>query len=248
MNKYIFDEEEIPYGILGQFGLTPEMIEDLPARAYIDILQGRCSPLLPITMKDDGGNTVDARTRFKLTRLDDDVDVLFLPRLNRCELGSYSEDEQESLRSGKVIVSHAPDDGSVKCFVQVDPGTNQVLYIPTPVIIRNLMGVIDAFHLCTDDIRMVQDGEPVSFRCADEIMTCGIDLTEKTGIRMIVADRAQWLSERGTDRFDSYNFGIYGCWMKDGKGNLGYVSEEDYTDEMWAEQEKAIARNIGMKR
>ena len=45
-----------------------------------------------------------------------------------------------------------------------------------------------------------------------------------------------------------YSFGIYGCWVKDSEGNLEYVHEQDYTDEIWAEQQKAIARNSGLKR
>ena len=35
MNRYKFSEEEVPYGILESFGLTREMIGDLP----VDVLQ-----------------------------------------------------------------------------------------------------------------------------------------------------------------------------------------------------------------
>ena len=45
-----------------------------------------------------------------------------------------------------------------------------------------------------------------------------------------------------------YTFGICGCWVRDEDGNLSYVHEQDYNDEIWEEQEKAIARNSGMKR
>ena len=31
MSRYKFKEDEVPYAILEQFGLTQEMIEDLPA-------------------------------------------------------------------------------------------------------------------------------------------------------------------------------------------------------------------------
>lgn len=133
MRHYEFNEDEIPYAVLGRFGLTQEMIEDLSTEAYEDILRGRRSPVLPIAVKDADGNTVHARTRFKLIRgSDGSVGIVFHPRLVRCELDRYTENEQDALRTGKAIISHAPDDPSSKCFVQIDTETNQVLYVPPP--------------------------------------------------------------------------------------------------------------------
>ena len=130
MRHYEFKEEEIPYAVLEEFGLSQEMIEDLSTGAYEDILRGRRSPVLPIVTKDTAGNAVHARTRFKLIRgMDDSVGVVFHPRLVRCDLDRYTPEEQEALRSGMAIISHAPDDGDLKCFVQVDTETNQVLWV-----------------------------------------------------------------------------------------------------------------------
>ena len=155
-----FNEEQVPYGLLGQYGLTREMVEDLPEAPYCDIMNGLLSPVLPVSVKDDEGNTISARTRFRLVRTDDGgVDVLFYPRLLRCELDSYSESEQYELRQGRVILSHAPDDADRKCFVQIDPDTNQVMYVPTPVIGRNIRNLMDRFELTTDDITLIQMGE-----------------------------------------------------------------------------------------
>ena len=36
-----FNAAEVPYGTLARFGLTPEMIEDLPKQVTDDILDGR---------------------------------------------------------------------------------------------------------------------------------------------------------------------------------------------------------------
>lgn len=47
-----FQSEELPYGILERFGLTQEMLEDLPQKAIEDILDGRRSPVLPIHVID----------------------------------------------------------------------------------------------------------------------------------------------------------------------------------------------------
>ena len=68
MRQFEFKEEEIPYAVLEQFGLSQEMVEDLSTEAYEDILRGRRSPVLPIVTTDTAGNTVRARTRFKLIR------------------------------------------------------------------------------------------------------------------------------------------------------------------------------------
>lgn len=42
-----FEEGEIPYGALEKFGLSHEMIEDLPMHVLEDIWNGRQSPVLP---------------------------------------------------------------------------------------------------------------------------------------------------------------------------------------------------------
>ena len=42
---------------------------------------------------------------------------------------------------------------------------------------------------------------------------------------------------------DKYTFGVYGCWVMDDDGNLDYVPEEEYTEELWNEQKKSAERN-----
>ena len=43
-----------------------------------------------------------------------------------------------------------------------------------------------------------------------------------------------WKRE-GKREWDKYCFGIFGCWAMDEAGNLDYVPEESYTEEMWNE-------------
>ena len=50
-----FQESEIPYGTLERFGLTQEMIEDLPVDVLQNICNGRRSPVLPITVTTEAG-------------------------------------------------------------------------------------------------------------------------------------------------------------------------------------------------
>ena len=78
-----FVESEIPYGTLERFGLTQEMIEDLPVDVLQNICNGRRSPVLPIVITAEDGETEKARTRFSLVRTPEGgVDVLFYPKLD----------------------------------------------------------------------------------------------------------------------------------------------------------------------
>ena len=51
MKRNSFEESEVPYQTLAKFGLTHEMIEDLPMHALDDISNGRPSPVLPVSME-----------------------------------------------------------------------------------------------------------------------------------------------------------------------------------------------------
>ena len=51
MKRNLFEESEVPYQTLAKFGLTHEMIEDLPMHALEDINNGRPSPVLPVSME-----------------------------------------------------------------------------------------------------------------------------------------------------------------------------------------------------
>lgn len=48
MKQVRFEFEELPYETLSQFGLTREMIEDLPMHILEELSHGRHSPVLPI--------------------------------------------------------------------------------------------------------------------------------------------------------------------------------------------------------
>ena len=248
MQPYDFALDEIPFGILQQFGLSQEMVEDLPVVVLEEICRGQVSPVLPIEVRGDDGTIVRARSRFRLVRgSDDDADVVFYPRLMRCDLERYGEEERRLLGMGRAIVSHSPDDANVRCFVQVDPDTNQIVYVPTQVIGRNLGRLADHYHLSSKEIEALQTGSPVTFADRGEDVTACIDLTERTGVSVVPGKDIRTFMDRYPE-LDRYNFGIYGCWVRDDAGNLDYVHEDGYTDDIWEAQERMIARNSGMKR
>ena len=55
MKQVRFDLTELPFGTLSKFGLTQEMIEDLPMYVLEDICQGKHSPVLPVRVTGENG-------------------------------------------------------------------------------------------------------------------------------------------------------------------------------------------------
>lgn len=91
MKSQQFQPHQIPYGTLAKFGLTQEMVEDLPQTVQEAIQKGRRSPVLPIYITDEDGATIKARTRFALIVTEDsDVDVMFYPQLKKCEIDRFT--------------------------------------------------------------------------------------------------------------------------------------------------------------
>ncbi len=245
MKKGRIELGELPYEVLEQFSLTQEMIEDLPMHVLDDLCDGRHSPVLPIEVADESGERIKSRSRLAFIRKEDgQVDVVFYPALETSPLNDYDEVQQKQLLSGKVIIADAQtaDGRRSKVFVQVDPGTNQVMSVPTPVIGRNFQVLAEQMHLGTAEVKGLQHGDPLTLIVENELMTVGIDLNTRTGIRICRGDEQRW-REQGKRDWDKYTFGVYGCWMMDDDGNLDYVPEEQYTEELWNEQKRAGERN-----
>ena len=95
MKKVQIEFDELPFSTLERFGLTREMIEDLPMRVLEDICNGRHSPVLPVRVTDEHGGQIESRSRFAFIRMDDgQVDVVFYPALKSSPLERYDEAQQ----------------------------------------------------------------------------------------------------------------------------------------------------------
>ncbi len=234
-----FSEEEIPYETLKEFGLTREMIEDLPMTVLDDIMVGNVTPVLPIKMKSDDEHSVLAKSRFSLTRLTDGVGVVFYPVLGNAPIEQFNEQQQTLLKEGKAILTEIDKDGEkVMSFVQLDLATNQVMSVPSPVIGRNLQVVSDEVSLGSAELNVIQHGEPLTIFVDDAEVTVGIDLlNSKTGIRIEDGDSQKW-KEAAKREWDKFTFGVYGCWIADDNGDMSYVPEDDYNEELWSELKK----------
>lgn len=245
MKQVRFELEELPYQTLERFGLTQEMIEDLPMRALDDLCNGRHSPVLPIRVRDENGELVESRARIAFVSKDNgQTDVMFYPVLKSSPLERYDETQQKQLLAGKAIIAdmETEDGRHSKAFVQIDPETKQVMSVPTPVIGRNLQVFAEVFHLGPLELKSMQHGDPLTVIVDNEPATIGIDLRTKTGIRFCSGDEQKW-REQTKREWDKYTFGVYGCWVMGDDGNLDYVPEEEYTEELWNEQKKSGERN-----
>lgn len=105
MKQARFDLTELPFGTLARFGLTQEMIEDLPMYVLEDICQGRHSPVLPVRVTGENGESFESRTRIAFVRKNDgQADVVFYPVLKTSPLEKYSEAQQKQLLDGKAVI------------------------------------------------------------------------------------------------------------------------------------------------
>ena len=241
MNQKI-SRYDFPYDFLENYGLTQEMIEDLPESVLTTIEAGLFSPLLPIYIKQPWGKT-KFRAKFRLEKDEEGIRVLFYMKKSEADFSKYNlTDEQlNSLKQGKVILSYLeqerenelgePDIQKLKCFIQLDRSTNCVICVPTPAVARNLQKLADFYDLSNEDIENILNGELISVHNEeDDVTTIGIDLHTTTCARAICCTKEQWPSIVDLV-LPVYSFGNDGCWVnKDGV--LDYVPENEFTDDI----------------
>ncbi len=261
MNVNKINSSEIPYSVLETFGLTRNMIDDLPMDVLSQIMLGQCSPVLPVEVEGENGEKVRSRARFSLVYAQDGrVDVVFHPVfqpigekicmvtrdlttgkeklkiMDTCKV--YSDVVVEELKAGRVVMDYmTADDGrKVKAFLQLDPETNEVLAVPTVVIGRNLQTLVGEFDLTVAETNCIQNGEVLTIAQEDEQISVGLDLNSPTGLRFEKGNEKRW-KEGGMRQWNKYSVGVFGCWMMD-DGELSYIREEEYTEEIWDEIER----------
>lgn len=244
-----FTEGEIPYEKLARFGLTREMIDDLPSVIQQRLLASRETPVLPIITVNQEGEKIKSEARISLVRLpDNSVDVALSPRWETYDLTAFTENQQRQLLGGKVIIADV--DGKGECYVQFDDAIQQVMSVPVGVIKQNISLIERNFNISgkqSDDI-----GKGKIIQLADErgnITSLGIDLQAITGLRAADGDALNWQRDAKADQLPEYSFGMYGCWKTDDNGNLSYIYDKDFTPEIEAEmrrvgQQHAAGQNM----
>lgn len=237
MNYERFTQQEIPYDILTKFGLTQEMIDDLPENVTNRFLSGRTTPVLPIIVENVEGQKVVSHARISLVRLNNgSVDVCFAPQWMDEDLKAFSQEQQEKLRRGEVTIANMPDKG--QCYIQFDDTISQVMAVPVSVIEHNISILTRSYYIPEDDKAKLQNGDIIELEINNNILSAGVDLNEITGIRIANGDLISWKEDAKADRLPKYNFGLYGCWIADDENVLSYVAEENYSEEIIKEMER----------
>lgn len=255
------NNSEIPYGVLETFGLTRNMIDDLPMDVLSRILSGQRSPVLPVEVEGENGEKVRSRARFSLVYTESGgIDVVFHPvfepigekicmvtrdlatgkeQLKVMDTRTvYSDAVLEGLKAGRVVMDYiiANDGRKVKSFLQLDPETNEVLAVPTAVIGWNLQTLVGEFGLTVAETNCIQNGEILTIAQEEEQVSVGLDLNSPTGLRFEKGDGKRW-KEGGVRQWNKYSVGVFGCWVME-DGELSYLREEEYTEEVWDEIER----------
>ena len=159
--NYLYGENEVLYGILSQFGLTQEMVEDLPVDVFADIYNGRKSPVLPVTVQTEDGESIQAAPDSPLSATTKTRWIFYsIPSL----LKRFNEEQKQRLKGNLAIIGFVDDrhritfdadapDCCVRSFVQFAPETRQVLSVPVQVIGRNLQLLTDNFGLHAEQMQ-----------------------------------------------------------------------------------------------
>ncbi|MDD6553466.1 MAG: DUF4099 domain-containing protein [Prevotellaceae bacterium] len=238
-----FDESEIPYDLLAEFGITQDMVDDFPQTVMDLFLCGLPTPLLPIKRMKEDGSVVHSKASIFLTRTEDGVDVLFASRWDNSMLDDFSIKEQDDLRNGKVLLINHPDYGRV--YVQLDDSSNRVMISSADIIDKNLTAMQHKNGIAPSTAYHVRNGSIETFTGLDGDMTMGIDLHTVIGIRTVPGTQQNYKEQIEKERLPEYNFGLYGCWIsKDGKTFSNYVKEENYSADILAAEQAARRKNV----
>ena len=92
-----FDESEIPFEALGKFGITQQMIDDLPEQVMLLLTTGQYTPVMVLNTSNEAGQTIETKARISLVRnTDGSVSLRFAPYWEYADLDEfYVEDKQK---------------------------------------------------------------------------------------------------------------------------------------------------------
>lgn len=226
-HKYYFNQQDIPYDTLQKFGLTKEMIDDLPEQVMTKLLRGQWTPPLPVIYKNQDKELVGSKACIKLAVEDNKVSVFFAPWWTTEDCEDFSQEQQEALKDGKTIIADTIDNGP--SYVQYDVEINQARMAPYEIIKHNIENYGSFFPLTALQTRELLAGNDVTVSNNGEEVTIGIDLSCPTCILEVRGSHEAWVRQHNTT-MPKYNFGDKGCWMLDDTGMLMYVREEDYDE------------------
>lgn len=240
-NTRIFSMGDIPYDILQEYGISQQMVDDLPEEVIDDLLAGKRTPPLPVMRKLKSGKAFRGKASLVLVNTGEGVNVMFIFRWEGDSLDSYNNDIQNALRGGYVVRLSKGDDSK---YAQLDSATNRVMKTDGKIIDNNIETFTRLMGL-PENVKNTMMSKPcVTFskeygEKGTAYMTSGIDLHSPSGILSVIGDEVKWNMAKESAALPHYNWGLYGCWEMAEDGTFDkYIPEEEYTDEMYNEMHK----------
>lgn len=244
MPKRKYTEQDIPLDILEKFGMTQQMVEDLPQSERNKLMDGSFTTEMPISITHEDGSVIRTKAAIKIiSKGNDEIDLLVAPMWKRNELQGFSEEEVNNLRAGKVLLISGPHKGDK--YVQLDDVSNHVISEEAELIQHNIQVYQKLFDLDEDETSDIMKGDPITIGDIDDPFTIGVDLHSPEGIHHVDGDKIEWEKTRRGDILPHFNFGMFGCWVTDDNGTLDhYVVEEKYTKQMIDEMQRVAEQNM----
>jgi hypothetical protein len=222
IGKTIFLENEIPYHMLQDLGITKRDVLAMPKDLIEPLLNGRITPLIMTRYKAENGKVVEMPMKLQLFREDDGKVNLMTYQVHKdIERGNLRLNEQamRKLRDGGVLKREVRDNGIHKQkYVQLDMETN-ALIIRDSASVRILeklreMEKIKDIELGTNQKQAVAEGKPVVLSVGDQKVTVGVDLREPLGFKVVNGDMQEW-DRQAKIRYDNEHEGFMGYVMTD---------------------------------
>ncbi len=222
-----FLENEIPFDDLREFGLTKNMISDLPECVKQRLLSGYATPVtLPITTINEEDKKILSHAKLSLVRQDDgSVDVMLWPYVDTSDVDEYSAYVQRNLPKGGVMIIQDN-------YAQYSNSIRQVISVPCDIIQKNIDVMTHKFEIVKEDYKKLIKGSVVEFDFHGHTCTIGIDLEYPIGVRITNGDLEKWMQDTDIANMQKYNFGISGCWILEENASMRYVDANEYDDEI----------------
>ena len=237
-----FSEQEIPYKTLARFGLTQQMIDDLPASIKERLMSSRSTPLLPVLWETEG-KPIKVMAKVALVRVPSgEVDARFMTQWESNDLSAFNDEQRQQLLDGMVICTDTGQNG--ECFCQYNSLIKQVMMVPAEIVRHNVAVLKDIFQLDTTDENDILSGQSVEHTGPMEAIAARIDLNEQCNVRVVYGNKKTLEEDITADNLPKYNFGYYGCWVCNDNNMLSYVPEEEYDEEMDRLMERESMRKM----
>lgn len=242
--KGVFKAKEIPFRELEEYGIAKEAFLDLPKKALDNLLTGRLSPLLRLTVEGKNGKKYHLPAKIRLQRnMDGTTGLMIYPSMKNISNGlGLSDNEKKKLQEGNTIVK-AMDRGNGKerCYLQLDMETNTVMNVRTSDI--HIPEAVGETVIGNEQKERIRNGEPVEIQLGDTKVTVGVDLNDRTGFKVINGDLDQWRMKKLVE-WDRITPGATGYWQTSENG-------WEYRKEMQKEEEersrgKSLSRGLSL--